>query len=48
MHAIKQRVLELGATKFSVGVFREKRKRQGKAYSCRLRWTMVPNRFVFG
>ncbi|MBU1215409.1 MAG: hypoxanthine-guanine phosphoribosyltransferase [Gammaproteobacteria bacterium] len=48
MHAIKQRVLELGATSFYCAVFADKDNGRAKPISADFVGLSLPNRFVFG
>ncbi len=48
MHAIKQRVMELGATKFYCAVFADKKHGKTKPIRADFVGMELPNRFVFG
>jgi hypoxanthine phosphoribosyltransferase len=48
MHAIKQRVLALGASKFYCAVFADKDNGKDKPIHADFVGTILPNRFVFG
>jgi len=48
LHAIKQRVLALGASKFYSAVFAEKNNGKDKPIHADFVGTILPDRFVFG